>query len=174
MDSEKRQISSKMMAAVHCRIQREQGQLQDYANATTVWSLREEAVLAELEEANGQCEQPTILERFQPLSSIGLESSEVERKWPGIARSQSRPDVPLQRGLSESTKLQHGLFQELEKKRMNEQTHDSSTPTFESRTSAVQSKQKAPTKAKTLLEIYYEAKAKEIGGEQKDAVNDEQ
>ncbi|EFQ35981.1 hypothetical protein CGRA01v4_07691 [Colletotrichum graminicola] len=171
MDSEKRQICIKMMAAVRDRIQRERDQLQDYANATSVLCLLEEEILAELEKADGELEQLTILERLQPSSCEVPESSVVKWKVPGMARSQSGPDATLGRGLSESTKLQHGLFQELEKKLMSEQTHDSSTPTCESCTSAVQSEQKAPTRAKTLLEIYYEAKAKETDEEQKDAVD---
>ncbi|KAK2040658.1 hypothetical protein LZ31DRAFT_597862 [Colletotrichum somersetense] len=72
------------------------------------------------------------------------------------------------------TEPQNGLLQELEKKHQTEQTHDPSTPTSESGASAYQDGQKAPTKAKTLLEIYQEAKSGNSDAGQDDDVNDGQ
>ncbi|KAK2032497.1 hypothetical protein LX32DRAFT_690828 [Colletotrichum zoysiae] len=71
-------------------------------------------------------------------------------------------------------KPQNGLLQELEKKHQAEQTHDPSTPTSESGASASQNGQKPPTKAKTLLEIYREAKSENSDAGQGDDVDDGQ
>ncbi|KAK2061065.1 hypothetical protein LY76DRAFT_508705 [Colletotrichum caudatum] len=72
------------------------------------------------------------------------------------------------------TEPQNGLLQELEKKHQTEQTHGPSTSTSESGASASQDGQKAPTKAKTLLEIYQEAKSEKSDAGEDDDVNDGQ
>ncbi|KZL84813.1 hypothetical protein CI238_08029 [Colletotrichum incanum] len=122
-----------------------------------------DSVLADIAKEQEQPKQPTLLER------LGHSLSDPEPWQVELHQQKSRllsTPTAVERSLAEDTLLQHGLFQELNKKYgdtwpkaddEDEQSTNSSTPTFERGGLSAQGEQNVPTKRKTLLEIYYEA-----------------
>ncbi|GKT47565.1 uncharacterized protein ColSpa_07746 [Colletotrichum spaethianum] len=123
-----------------------------------------DSVLADFAKEQEVEKQPTLLEK------LGHSQSDPEPWQVELRQQKSRPfSAPTRlagKSLSGDVKLQHGLFQELGEKygntwsqaiKKDEQSNGSSA-SFYRQDSPVQSEQGVPTKKKTLLEIYYEAK----------------
>ncbi|KDN60263.1 hypothetical protein CSUB01_07718 [Colletotrichum sublineola] len=219
MDTSRRQLRARMMSASLSRIRRQESQLQNYANATSIpksprrhstgpfapsgetyevdfppcrpkvwrrgmkipqdsvksWDLdpwgrpfkaptatsTRDGGPADLSAGKGQSEPSKLPETGDgyPITSAPRAGPRHPKLPSRMSRPLWKPDERLRRRVWEEAKLQHGLIQELEKKHNNEKTQDFLTPTSEKHASAVQGGQSAPTKAKTLLEIYHQAKA---------------